>query len=61
MDLSILCLQMDLSPFILKAQSECLNEDDDHPFLNCLSAGNGFLQSDCDAQVQNSLVNIFSA
>lgn len=42
---------MDLSPFILKAQCECLNESDDHPFADCLSAEDGFLQSDCDEQL----------
>ncbi|KAF5274783.1 hypothetical protein FQR65_LT00366 [Abscondita terminalis] len=42
---------MDLSPFILKANCECLNEHDDHPFTHCLQAGGGFLQSDCDEQL----------
>ncbi|KAB0804784.1 hypothetical protein PPYR_01754 [Photinus pyralis] len=42
---------MDLSPFILKANCECLNENDDHPFAHCLQAGGGFLQSDCDEQL----------
>lgn len=42
---------MDLSPFILKQQCECLNESDDHPFTHCLTADGGFLQSDCDEQV----------
>lgn len=42
---------MDLSPFILKAQCECLNENDEHPLTNALSTGGGFLQSDCDEQV----------
>lgn len=42
---------MDLSPFILKAQCECLNESDDHPFADCLKAEGGFLQSDCDEQL----------
>lgn len=42
---------MDLTPFILKANCECLNENDDHPFTNCLQAGGGFLESDCDEQL----------
>lgn len=42
---------MDLSPFILKAQCECLNENDEHPLSNALTAGGGFLQSDCDEQL----------
>lgn len=42
---------MDLSPFILKQQCECLNESDDHPFQHCLSSSGGYLQSDCDEQV----------
>ncbi|GJQ66051.1 hypothetical protein Trydic_g4139 [Trypoxylus dichotomus] len=42
---------MDLSPFILKAQCECLNEDDEHPLSNALAAEGGFLQSDCDEQL----------
>jgi len=42
---------MDLSTFIDKAQSECLNEDDDHPYAHCLTSGGGFLQSDCDEQL----------
>ncbi|KRT79143.1 Thioredoxin, partial [Oryctes borbonicus] len=46
---------MDLSPFILKAQCECLNEDDEHPLSNALAAGGGFLQSDCDEQLIISL------
>ncbi|CAH1108521.1 unnamed protein product [Psylliodes chrysocephalus] len=42
---------MDLSPFISKAECECLNESDDHPFTHCLTSGGGFLQSDCDEQL----------
>lgn len=42
---------MDLSPFITKAQCECLNESDDHPFVHCLTPQGGFLQSDCDEQL----------
>lgn len=43
---------MDLSTFIMKGQCECLNESDDHPFLQCLtSEGAGYLESDCDEQL----------
>lgn len=41
---------MDLTSFIQKADSECLNEADDHPFAHCLTSG-GYLQSDCDEQL----------
>lgn len=41
---------MDLTTFIQKAQSECLNESDDHPFAHCLTSG-GYLESDCDEQL----------
>lgn len=42
---------MDLSSFIAKTQCECLNESDDHPLVQCLSADDGFLESDCDEQL----------
>jgi len=42
---------MDLSPFLCKNQSECLNQNDDHPLDSCLSQEGGFLQSDCDEQL----------
>nr|CAD7458387.1 unnamed protein product [Timema tahoe] len=42
---------MDLSTFIYKQQCECLNESDDHPFVNCLTSSGGFLESDCDEQL----------
>lgn len=45
---------MDLTTFIQKADSECLNESDDHPFGHCLTSG-GYLQSDCDEQLILSL------
>lgn len=45
---------MDLTTFVQKAQSECLNESDDHPFAHCLTSG-GYLQSDCDEQLILSL------
>lgn len=55
---------MDLSPFILKPQCECLNENDEHPLTAALAAGGGFLQSDCDEQVTNLIfswikINVF--
>ena len=46
---------MDLATFIDKSGSECLNEDDDHPYGHCLTSGGGFLQSDCDEQLILSL------
>ncbi|VEN37618.1 unnamed protein product [Callosobruchus maculatus] len=45
----------DLSPFVMKPQSECLNESDEHPFLHCLTSGGGYLQSECDEQL---IINI---
>ncbi|XP_015522647.1 thioredoxin-like protein 1 [Neodiprion pinetum] len=42
---------MDLSTFIMKGQCECLNESDEHPFLQCLSSEGGYLESDCDEQL----------
>ena len=42
---------MDLATFIDKSRSECLNEDDDHPYSHCLSSGGGYLGSDCDEQL----------
>lgn len=44
-------LQMDLATFITKAQSECLNESDDHNFLQCLNTDDGYLESECDEQL----------
>lgn len=46
---------MDLLTFITKSDSECLNESDEHPFSNCLTAGEQYLQSDCDEQLIISL------
>merc|ERR1711974_72742 len=45
----------DLSSFFDKSQSECLNENDDHPYTHCLTSGGGFLESDCDEQLILSL------
>ncbi|EFA06575.1 thioredoxin-like protein 1 [Tribolium castaneum] len=42
---------MDLQPFIMKAQCECLNESDEHLLEHCLNSGGGYLQSDCDEQL----------
>jgi len=42
---------MDLNTFLTKAMSECLNEDDEHPYTHCLTSGGGYLQSDCDEQL----------
>lgn len=44
-------LQVDLVSFIAKSSCECLNDSDDHPFANSLTAGGGYLESDCDEQV----------
>jgi len=46
---------LDLLTFIDKSKSECLNEDDDHPYAHCLTSAGGFLQSDCDEQIILSL------
>jgi len=35
--------------------SECLNQDDDHPYTECLTTGSGYLASDCDEQLIISL------
>lgn len=42
---------MDLNSFIARSESECLNEDDEFPLSNCLSASAGYLRSDCDEQL----------
>jgi len=46
---------VDLSTFISEKDSECLNEDDNHPYSHCLTSGLGFLQSDCDEQLIMSI------
>lgn len=47
---------MDLSSLINKAQSECLNECDDHTFDHALNTASSlYLKSDCDEQL---LLNI---
>ncbi|KOC61011.1 Thioredoxin-like protein 1 [Habropoda laboriosa] len=47
---------MDLAAFITEAHCECLNESDEHNFLQCLTAGDGYLESDCDEQLILSIV-----
>ncbi|XP_076651132.1 thioredoxin-like [Halictus rubicundus] len=42
---------MDLVTFISKTQCECLNESDEHNFLQCLTSEDGYLESDCDEQL----------
>ena len=43
---------IDLSSFINKSESECLNESDDHNLSGCLTSGsNTYLESDCDEQL----------
>ncbi|EAA11972.3 AGAP005462-PA [Anopheles gambiae str. PEST] len=42
---------LDLNTFIQKNQCECLNEADDHPWTNALTASGGHLASDCDEQL----------
>ena len=42
---------MDLTSFVDKRGSECLNESDDHPYAHCLTPGGGYLESDCDEQL----------
>jgi len=47
---------MDLISFIIKAESECLNESDEHTFLHCLQGEeNKYLESDCDEQMIMSI------
>lgn len=56
---------LDLSSFINKSGSECLNDSDDHPFTNCLNSNPGYLESDCDEQLIisvtfNQAIKLFS-
>ena len=46
---------VDLFSYIDESKSECLNEDDDHPYGHCLTEEGGYLQSDCDEQLILSL------
>lgn len=42
---------VDLVSFINKSCCECLNDADDHPFINSLSSDARYLESDCDEQL----------
>merc|ERR1711971_637911 len=42
---------IELNTFVSAQGTECLNEDDEHPYSGCLHAGPEFLQSDCDEQL----------
>lgn len=42
---------MDLTANICKTKCECLNESDEHNLQQCLSADDGYLESDCDEQL----------
>jgi len=46
---------MDLTTFVMKNMSECLNESDDHTLDHALNSGPGFLASDVDEQL---IINI---
>lgn len=45
---------MDLGTFINKSGCECLNESDDYHLPAALVKGPGYLESDCDEQVQEN-------
>jgi len=42
---------IDLVNFIAKSSCECLNDSDEHPFVNSLTSTSGYLESDCDEQL----------
>ena len=43
---------IDLLPVLNAKGCECLNQNSDHPYTNALySAGDSYLESDCDEQV----------
>lgn len=49
--------QLDLVPFLMKADCECLNESDGHMLGDCLNANpQSYLESDCDPQLIFRLV-----
>lgn len=48
-------IQENLNSLVSRADSECLNESDDHEFGNALSSGSSYLESDCDEQVRSWL------
>ncbi|KAJ2720747.1 hypothetical protein GGI07_004428 [Coemansia sp. Benny D115] len=41
----------DLTKLVIKTQSECLNQNDDHPLENVFTEGDSFLESDVDEQM----------
>ena len=44
--------KIDLVGLVNKSQSECLNEDDDHPWTNAMNSASGiYLESDVDEQL----------
>jgi len=64
-DESLVKGHMDLSSFIDKSGSECLNEADDHGLADALTNKGGHLESDCDEQLIisisfNQLVKVHS-
>ncbi|XP_005111329.1 thioredoxin-like protein 1 isoform X1 [Aplysia californica] len=46
---------MELTSLINKAESECLNEADDHTLEHALDPKGGYLESDCDEQLMINL------
>jgi len=44
-----------LNDYVDSSASECLNEDDEHPYKHAMTSEGGFLQSDCDEQLILSL------
>lgn len=46
---------MDLNTFVHKSDCEALNESDEHTLQHCLTAADGYLESDCDEQLIISL------
>jgi len=42
---------MELNTFVSGQGTECLNEDDEHPYTGCLTQDASYLQSDCDEQL----------
>lgn len=42
---------VELNTFVREEGTECLNQDDDHPYTNCLMKGPECLKSDCDEQL----------
>lgn len=44
---------MDLSNLLSKTGCECLNESDEHTLEHALNPDGGYLESDCDEQVNS--------